>query len=256
MRANILALCGDAGCGKDYAASVINHKFSSHRVAFADEVYNSAAILFGTTVESLGRRLTKNTPMYTYITYSNSIKFIDYIHKITGVPRHIAADGLAQWIEKDLKKFLSTFETPVNDKILAHLYISPRNILRYVGTDYGRQYLYPEVWVDIVRNKIAQTKGNIVITDVRFPDEVALVRELNGSIIKIYTDTTKYSSEKSHISDKEVTDFDASIFNNFTPSFKKALEIIARQVLLENVTRNFNVRSNRTTSTKPFICYR
>ena len=60
-----------------------------------------------------------------------------------------------------------------------------RRLLQSLGTEAGRNIHGPNCWVDIARRKIDAAHGNVVITDVRFPNECALIREYGGTLIKI-----------------------------------------------------------------------
>lgn len=74
---------------------------------------------------------------------------------------------------------------------------SPRKILQYVGTDLFRDQLsnvVPDlgknIWVKVVEKKILDIwkenpKQGIVITDVRFPNEVDAVRKLGGTVLRV-----------------------------------------------------------------------
>lgn len=75
---------------------------------------------------------------------------------------------------------------------------APRETFQKIGTDFGRNYfqtLFPQfdnnLWIDIFRR---QYQGqNVVITDIRFQNEVDTIRSLGGKVILInkfngYTD--------------------------------------------------------------------
>ena len=84
------------------------------------------------------------------------------------------------------------------DKIDFNLGVSPRELYQKIGTEFGKEYIHNlipnlkikkgELWINILRNKIKNYKGNIVITDLRFKDELKMIKELNGITIyvKIY----------------------------------------------------------------------
>lgn len=74
---------------------------------------------------------------------------------------------------------------------------TPRHVLQFVGTDLFRNHtceLMPHVgkniWVQVVKRKIInKMKKNpnacFVITDARFPNEVDVVKQLGGTVIKL-----------------------------------------------------------------------
>jgi len=62
--------------------------------------------------------------------------------------------------------------------------ITPRMILQQVGTDAMRNVINQNIWVHSLESKIAG-KDNVVITDVRFPNEIECIQRLGGKLIRI-----------------------------------------------------------------------
>lgn len=77
-----------------------------------------------------------------------------------------------------------------------------RIFLQWVGTEWARNQ-NPNVWIDIVKNKINSTPSStpIIVTDVRFPNEAAALKELGFTMVRIKRDMmyreeiTQHSSE-------------------------------------------------------------
>jgi hypothetical protein len=66
-----------------------------------------------------------------------------------------------------------------------------RRLLQVLGTEVGREMIDPDVWVRIAEKKILQhwTEGrDVVITAVRFPNEVEMIRRLGGTSVWIERD--------------------------------------------------------------------
>jgi hypothetical protein len=63
---------------------------------------------------------------------------------------------------------------------------SPRHLLQTLGTEWGREHVRPDLWVYRARQRIEEAGMAgvpiVAICDVRFPNEVELVRELGGEI--------------------------------------------------------------------------
>jgi hypothetical protein len=112
---------------------------------------------------------------------------------------------------------------------------SPREILQTVGTDLFRnefgKYLKnmkPNIWMKSLEKKINNIvqeykenklgKPKIVITDVRFENELEFIRNYNGKIIKVVRDSIELNQYSLHESEtfiqKLKTDF--TINNNST----------------------------------------
>jgi hypothetical protein len=62
---------------------------------------------------------------------------------------------------------------------------TPRIALQILGTDILRNHFHADIWVLSMEARIKDAKKNVVITDVRFPNEVRIVRELGGKIVRI-----------------------------------------------------------------------
>jgi hypothetical protein len=60
---------------------------------------------------------------------------------------------------------------------------SPRFAMQTLGTEWGRNLIGPDFWLDTAMKKA--TTGDTVITDVRFPNEVNAVKAHGGTVIRI-----------------------------------------------------------------------
>ena len=63
--------------------------------------------------------------------------------------------------------------------------ITPRNMLQFLGTDVLRTHLHEDIWVNALERKILNTDKNIIITDCRFKNEIDMLRQLGGLVIRI-----------------------------------------------------------------------
>ena len=71
------------------------------------------------------------------------------------------------------------------ETVLPEWGFSTRWFLQRLGTECLREQIRGDFWVQKMRNEIARFSSPVVITDVRFKNEVPLVRELGGIIIEI-----------------------------------------------------------------------
>ena len=82
--------------------------------------------------------------------------------------------------------------------------VKPRVIMQTIGTDWGRQMISKDIWVDAMRNRIATSAlETIILDDLRFENEAELVRELGGSVIELTRADIKYTEE--HISECRIS---------------------------------------------------
>jgi hypothetical protein len=133
------------------------------------------------------------------------------------------------------------FADPVRDMVLAlldHVYArghgmdralkekpvpvigaSYRELAQTLGTEWGRQTIHPGLWIDIAMHKVrllwSRGERRIVISDVRFPDEMAALRAAGGEIWAI----TRPGIEpvREHVSEhlaREAVHFADRIINN------------------------------------------
>jgi hypothetical protein len=63
--------------------------------------------------------------------------------------------------------------------------ITPRRILQYWGTEVCRQGFHDDIWIASLENKIRKTGDNIVISDVRFPNEIKAIHNSGGLVVRV-----------------------------------------------------------------------
>lgn len=100
---------------------------------------------------------------------------------------------------------------------------SPRNVMDLMGTECGRRMIGEELWVNIVDGRLRELlpRGPVVIDDVRFENEAALVRRLGGALWTIRRPSVEpvdlnaaYVTERLWAADD---DTDATLWNLSTP---------------------------------------
>lgn len=141
----LIALCGAAGAGKDTVADML----PARKLAFADTLYAEVAAAWGVEQHVLRCRETKETPLAVLeISACCDDEFAEI---------HCGRD----------------WECPR----------SPRQILQWWG-DYRRAQ-DRKYFVDATTLAIVDCLDDVVITDVRFPNEAAMVRQLGGQLWQI-----------------------------------------------------------------------
>ena len=63
--------------------------------------------------------------------------------------------------------------------------VTPRFIMQNFGTDVVRKHMLDGFWVSATKKEIMQTVTSVVVTDARFKNELAMVKELNGITIRV-----------------------------------------------------------------------
>lgn len=114
--------------------------------------------------------------------------------------------------------------------------VTPRLILQKFGTEACRHGIADNIWIAALEKRI-QGYDDVVITDVRFPNEIDFVRSVGGAIVRVKRgpDPTPEELSKMHISE--------TAWNNIIPDYT-----IINEGTLEDL-RN-NVKSTLTLEEK------
>ena len=86
--------------------------------------------------------------------------------------------------------------------------LTPRWILQRWGTEVCRKGFHDDIWIASVENKMRKTRDNIVISDVRFPNEIAAIHNAGGLVVRIkrgtdpdwYQDAVNMNAGKTNMS--------------------------------------------------------
>lgn len=79
-----------------------------------------------------------------------------------------------------------------------------RRYLQRLGTEGGRKHIHPDVWVRPVMERALASSSPVVITDVRFPNEVAAVQSNGGIVIRV--NRPGFEPVNAHASDTGIAD--------------------------------------------------
>jgi hypothetical protein len=63
--------------------------------------------------------------------------------------------------------------------------LTPRWVLQYWGTEVCRTGFHDDIWIASVENKMRKTTDNIVISDVRFPNEIKAIHNAGGIVVRV-----------------------------------------------------------------------
>lgn len=202
----IIGLSGPAGSGKDTIADLLVAHAGFKKIAFAGPLRSEVAAVFGIDPSILSQRETKELPLHCLaLSRCHDDGFVTRmaaIYALAGLPFDLQAPR------------------------------SPRWTMQHWGTDYRRNQR-PDYWVNLTRERIKSPQRNaphrrIVVSDVRFADEAALVRQMGGQIWQI-TRADLDSIDSSHISEVSSSEFapDVVINNSDTVNHLQARVIEA-----------------------------
>lgn len=63
--------------------------------------------------------------------------------------------------------------------------ITPRWVLQYWGTEVLRKNFHDDIWISSLEYKLSRTNDDVVISDVRFPNEIEAIRRSGGIVIQV-----------------------------------------------------------------------
>ena len=120
-------------------------------------------------------------------------------------------------------------------------YWTPRELLQYFGTDVYRK-IDPDIWVRLLRKNLDPNK-NYIITDARFPNELAWAAKEGGYRLTIYRDSRSEINNVGHVSETSLdgykTNNDIDVDNNDS---LEDLYNTLRYVVLPKIIRNKNFK--------------
>ena len=126
-----------------------------------------------------------------------------------------------------------------------------RPLLQWWGTEYRRHFYGSDYWIDSMRSRLHSVPPlveTMFITDVRFPDEIELVRDLGGKLIRV--DGRGDGSGDSHSSEVALDHIPASdydyIINNTGDLSQLAAE--AELMLVNNFCRRVASKEKKVTT--------
>ena len=64
--------------------------------------------------------------------------------------------------------------------------LTPRWVLQYWGTEVVRKAFHDDTWIASLENKLRKTTDDVVISDCRFPNEIAAIKRAGGLVIRVH----------------------------------------------------------------------
>lgn len=93
-----------------------------------------------------------------------------------------------------------------------------RRLLQAMGTEAGRDMFGQTVWIDLMEQTLASytTEASLVVTGIRFPNELEMIRKLGGQLWWVYR--PGYGPVNGHTSDNALSlrHFDRVVVNDGT----------------------------------------
>jgi hypothetical protein len=132
--------------------------------------------LKGAGKDTIGDIICKNDDSFVKMSFADTLKDITAI--LMGWDRELLQGSTIEsreWREKADDYWSDKFGKM----------ITPRIILQELGTNVLRNQFLQSIWVDSLQKKLMEIDKNVVITDVRFPNEIDMIKELGGTIYRV-----------------------------------------------------------------------
>lgn len=223
----IIGLTGLAGAGKSTAARFLEQEHGFSRVPFAGPLKRMALDLGFTEAEiSTGKEqpcdwfaLPRDLSSRQVLRAITRIVPFGWAHPdVEHEPRPMLGGKSVAEAIADLRAWYA------ND---APHWITPRVFLQRLGTEWGRQRLHPELWVEAWKNATLESASDhcgdmlVVADDCRFENEAAAIRAMGGKVVRIERPGAGSASGFSHASEKGVA-ADITIQNDGPPEVLRA----------------------------------
>ena len=119
----------------------------------------------------------QNIHQFRRESFANSLK--DAVAMVFGWPRDMLEGRTREsreWREQVDLWWSERFDMPN---------LTPRWVLQYWGTEVCRRNFHDDIWIAALENKLRKTQDDIVISDVRFPNEIAAIKNAGGTVIRV-----------------------------------------------------------------------
>jgi len=120
-------------------------------------------------------------------------------------PARAGKDSAANFLLANAGGYLYSFADPIRDMLqaigidlrtpywqdrkeqtIAALGVSPRRMMQTLGTEWGREKVNPNLWLLLAQQRFISDGPGMIITDVRFENEAAWIRNVGGLVIHVH----------------------------------------------------------------------
>lgn len=108
--------------------------------------------------------------------------------------------------------------------------VTPRTLMQTLGTEWGRDAVFSDLWIHVFKRRAAQF-DRVICTDIRFLNEAVVVRSGGGVLIKIDADDRLGPNLDPHPSEQEMAQIKADLvienngtLDDFMTSCRSTLE--------------------------------
>lgn len=157
------------------------------------------------------------------------VRFADPIKKMVRqllISAQIPEDQTWEYLDGDLREE----PIPVLNGVTA------RYLMQTLGTEWGRMQVGPYLWLNLTKEEIQRHLNsgyNVIVDDVRFLNEVNLLRGMGGRIVEVQRPGLPETPTYKHASEKQKLNYDVAIFNTGTKDqFEQEVKRFMDEVVL------------------------
>ena len=191
----IIALCGRAGSGKDTAADILMDNYvdvDMKRYALASPIKELAKAWLGWKDHHVERVEGFDREAPVYIPLNDRFYCLDILI-YDRFKFHLVTPEMAKVTSTSI---LNALTEGNGDNVLTNkegtesvLRTTPRKVLQVIGTEGFRDTISKDFWLECA------PEDNVVITDVRFPNELEFFRKKEANILHIHRGNSQEVSE-------------------------------------------------------------
>lgn len=104
------------------------------------------------------------------------------------------AEPLKDMLRVGLRLTREQLSDPVLKETIDPRYgVTPRHLMQTLGTEWGRTHVRSDLWVTICVNTVQEhlhAGRNVVVDDVRYPEECDVIRKLGGVVVWVHKQET------------------------------------------------------------------
>ena len=130
----------------------------------------------GSGKDTIGDILVSNLPNWKKLSFAGHLK--DVTALLFGFDRKMLAGETPE--DREVREQPDQYWSEKMGKDF-----TPRFALQFLGTNLLRNQLHQNIWVDCLEKQITQASENIIITDVRFPNEIDMIKSIGGEIWRV-----------------------------------------------------------------------
>ena len=105
------------------------------------------------------------------------------------------------------------------ETLIPALGASTRYLLQTLGTEWGRQGIHADIWVNITRSRLERLDAEyVVFDDLRFDNEADLIRSLGGLVVHVVRDPQATFYPDAHSSEKGIVQHEDDAYLDNTGS--------------------------------------